>query len=60
MLDTMLEEFGASFPEFKRVIIDERNMYLTHSLRAAFQPIPNDFAQGGFNLNNQIKYLNCI
>lgn len=48
MLDAMLKEFGSSFPEFKRVLIDERDMYLTHSLRSAYQPIPNQFVEGGF------------
>lgn len=43
-----MEEFGSTFPEFKTVLIDERNMYLIHSLRMAFQPIPNEFVSGGF------------
>ena len=47
MLDAMLKEFGSSFPEFKRVLIDERDMYLTHSLRSAYQPLPNEFVEGG-------------
>jgi pheromone shutdown protein TraB len=49
MLDALLKEFGSSFPEFKRVLIDERDMYLTHSLRSAYQPVPNEFVQGGFS-----------
>lgn len=48
MLDALMEEFGTSFPEFKRVLIDERNMFLTSSLHKAYQPIPNDLADGGF------------
>lgn len=43
----MLKEFGSSFPEFKRVLIDERDMYLTNSLRKAYEPIPNEFIDGG-------------
>lgn len=54
-----MEEFGATFPEFKTVLIDERNMYLTNSLRAAFQPIPNEFVSGGKDIlkQNQIEIL---
>ncbi len=48
MLDALMEEFGATFPEFKTVLIDERNMFLTNSLRGAFQPVPNEFVAGGF------------
>ena len=48
LLDAMLKEFGASFPEFKRVLIDERDMYLTSSLRNAYQPVANEFVPGGF------------
>lgn len=47
ILDTLLKEFGASFPEFKKVLIDERDMYLTHSLKKASQPIPNEYVPGG-------------
>jgi hypothetical protein len=47
MLDALLKEFGASFPEFKRVLIDERDMYLANSLRNAYQPLPNEFVPGG-------------
>jgi len=48
MLDALMEEFGTSFPEFKRVLIDERNMFLTSSLKRAYQPIPNESVTGGF------------
>ena len=48
MLDALMEEFGSTLPEFKTVLIDERNMYLTNSLRMAYQPIPNEFVAGGF------------
>ena len=34
--------------EFKKVLIDERNMYLTSSLRSAFQPLPNELSPGEF------------
>jgi pheromone shutdown protein TraB len=47
MLDALLKEFGASFPEFKRVLIDERDMFLTNSLRNAYQPVPNESFAGG-------------
>lgn len=47
LLDAMLKEFGSSFPEFKKVLIDERDMYLTNSLRESYQPIPNEFVPGG-------------
>lgn len=61
MLDAMLKEFGSSFPEFKRVLIDERDMYLTHSLRSAYQPIPNQFVEGGkltiTNFNKKFKII---
>ena len=43
----MLKEFGSTFPEFKKVLIDERDMYLTNSLRESYQPIPNEFLPGG-------------
>ena len=43
----MLKEFGSSFPDFKKVLIDERDMYLTNSLRESYQPIPNEFVPGG-------------
>lgn len=46
MLDTLLKEFGSTFPEFKRVLIDERDMYLTNSLRNAYQPIVQDHTPG--------------
>ena len=48
MLDTLMKEFGTIFPEFKKVLIDERNMYLTSSLRSAFQPLPNELSPGEF------------
>lgn len=48
ILDALLKEFGSSFPEFKRVLIDERDMYLTYSLRKAGEPLPNESAAGGF------------
>ena len=48
ILDTLVKEFGDSFPEFKRVLIDERDMFLTNSLRTACRPIPNEFIRGGF------------
>ena len=56
----MLKEFGASFPEFKRVLIDERDMYLTSSLRNAYQPVANEFVPGGRIRKKEImgiKYL---
>jgi hypothetical protein len=59
MLDALLKEFGASFPEFKRVLIDERDMYLTNSLRNAYQPVPCEFVPGGkyiFNRKKQVRY----
>jgi pheromone shutdown protein TraB len=49
ILDNLLKELGAEFPEFKKVLIDERNIYLTNSLREAYQPIPNEFVKGGFS-----------
>ncbi|RNA20109.1 traB domain-containing -like [Brachionus plicatilis] len=49
MLETLVKEFGDTFPEFKRVLIDERDMYLAHSLQKASQPIPNEFKDGGFS-----------
>lgn len=48
LLDALLKEFGATFPEFKKVLIDERDMYLTNSLRNAYEPIPNELVPGGF------------
>lgn len=48
MLESLVKEFGDTFPEFKRVLIDERDMYLTHSLQKASQPIPNDLESNGF------------
>jgi pheromone shutdown protein TraB len=47
LLDALLKEFGSNFPEFKKVLIDERDMYLTYSLRNACQTIPNEFMPGG-------------
>ena len=47
LLEILTKEFGQHFPEFKRVLIDERDMYLTSSLRDAYQPIPNDLVPGG-------------
>lgn len=38
MLDALVKEFGDAFPEFKKVLIDERDMYLTQSLHNAYQP----------------------
>lgn len=49
LLDGLLKEFGTSFPEFKRVLIDERDQYLTFSLQKAAQPKPNQFQPGGLN-----------
>lgn len=51
LLDALLKEFGSSFPEFKKVLIDERDMYLTYSLRNACQPIPNEFISGGLKID---------
>jgi pheromone shutdown protein TraB len=48
MLESLVKEFSESFPEFKRVLIDERDMYLTSSLKNAAQPMPNEFVHGGF------------
>ena len=55
LLDALLKEFGASFPEFKRVLIDERDHYLTYSLQKASQPMPNQFQPGGIfnNINKK-------
>ena len=47
ILDSLLEEFGANFPEFKRVLIDERDICLAHSLKSSSKPIPNEFVSGG-------------
>lgn len=47
LLDALLKEFGASFPEFKHVLIDERDQYLTYSLQKAAQPMQNQFQPGG-------------
>ena len=47
LIEILTKEFGHHFPEFKRVLIDERDMYLTSSLRDAYQPIPNDLVPGG-------------
>ena len=47
LLEILTKEFGEHFPEFKRVLIDERDMYLTSSLRDAYRPIPNEFVPGG-------------
>ena len=47
ILEALTKEFGATFPEFKTILIDERDMYLTCSLRNAYQPIPNEFVAGG-------------
>lgn len=49
ILDSLLEEFGANFPEFKRVLIDERDICLAHSLKSASKPIPNEFVRGGLS-----------
>jgi pheromone shutdown protein TraB len=54
LLDALVQEFGASFPEFKRVLIDERDLYLTSSLRNAYQPLPSEPSTGG---NSEIKTL---
>lgn len=48
ILETLVKEFGDMFPEFKRVFIDERDIFLTNSLKQASQPIPNEFLEGGF------------
>ena len=32
MLEQLLEELGGEFPGFKRVLLDERNIYLAHSI----------------------------
>ena len=49
ILDSLLEEFGANFPEFKRVLIDERDICLASSLKSSSKPIPNDFVSGGLS-----------
>jgi pheromone shutdown protein TraB len=59
ILDTLVKEFGDTFPEFKRVLIDERDMFLTSSLRTACQPIPNEFVRGGF-IFTYIQYKNLL
>jgi pheromone shutdown protein TraB len=47
ILESLVEEFGASFPEFKRVLIDERDICLAHSLRSAAEPASNELVPGG-------------
>lgn len=47
ILESLVEEFGASFPEFKRVLIDERDICLAHSLRSAADAASNELVQGG-------------
>jgi pheromone shutdown protein TraB len=47
LLEILTKEFGHHFPEFKRVLIDERDMFLTQSLRNAYKPIPNELVPGG-------------
>lgn len=32
MLESLLEELGGQFPGFKRVLLDERNIYLAHTI----------------------------
>lgn len=49
ILETLVKEFGNMFPEFKRVLIDERDIFLTYSLKQASQPIPNEFLAEGFS-----------
>ena len=58
LLELLTKEFGDHFPEFKRVLIDERDIYLTKSLRDAYQPIPNEFVPGGEPLNS-IAHAKC-
>ncbi|HUU39490.1 MAG TPA: TraB/GumN family protein [Desulfatiglandales bacterium] len=35
VLETLLSEIGASFPELRRILIDERDQYLAHKIRTA-------------------------
>lgn len=49
ILELLTKEFGDQFPEFKRVLIDERDMYLTSSLREAYKPIANESSPSGFS-----------
>jgi pheromone shutdown protein TraB len=49
ILEMLTKEFGDQFPEFKRVLIDERDMYLTSSLRDAYKPIPDGLVTSGFS-----------
>jgi pheromone shutdown-related protein TraB len=35
VLETLLSEIGESFPEIKRILIDERDQYLAHKIRNA-------------------------
>ncbi|UCB49188.1 MAG: TraB/GumN family protein [Deltaproteobacteria bacterium] len=35
VLETLLSEIGESFPEIKRILIDERDQYLAHKIRTA-------------------------
>lgn len=35
VLETLLSEIGKSFPEIRRVLIDERDQYLAHKIRTA-------------------------
>lgn len=49
LLELITKEFGDQFPEFKRVLIDERDMYLTMSLRDAYQPLANELVPGGLS-----------
>ncbi len=35
VLETLLSEIGKSFPEIKRILIDERDQYLAHKIRTA-------------------------
>lgn len=57
MLDQLVKEFGDSFPEFKRVLIDERDLFLTSSIKSASNPIPNEFVPGGFTPANVVAVV---
>jgi pheromone shutdown-related protein TraB len=35
VLETLLSEIGEAFPELRRILIDERDQYLTHKIRTA-------------------------
>jgi pheromone shutdown protein TraB len=59
LMESMMEEFADTFPNLKKVIFDERDMFLAGSIKRAAANFPTIVAVVGLgHVNGIVKHLN--